>query len=98
MSNYDSVIKGGTVIDGIRTPRYKADVGIKDGFIRQIGVIDASEADEVIDAAGKVVAPGIVDIHTHYDSQLFWDPWCTMSGWHGVTTVVLGNCGFGFAP
>ena len=98
MSNYDSVIKGGTVIDGIRTPRYKADIGIKDGFIRQIGVIDASEADEVIDAAGKVVAPGIVDIHTHYDSQLFWDPWCTMSGWHGVTTVVLGNCGFGFAP
>jgi N-acyl-D-amino-acid deacylase len=98
MSNYDSVIKGGTVIDGIRTPRYKADVGIRDGFIRQIGVIDASEADEVIDAAGKVVAPGIVDIHTHYDSQLFWDPWCTMSGWHGVTTVVLGNCGFGFAP
>ncbi|MBL7490434.1 amidohydrolase family protein [Frankia sp. AgB1.9] len=98
MATYDIVIMGGTVIDGLRTPRYKADVGIKDGVIAQIGVIDASEGAEVVDATGKIVAPGIVDIHTHYDSQLFWDPWCTMSAWHGVTTVVLGNCGFGFAP
>jgi N-acyl-D-amino-acid deacylase len=98
MASYDIVIKGGTVIDGLRTPRYKADVGIKDGRITQIGVIDVADADEVVDATGKIVAPGIVDIHTHYDSQVFWDPWCTMSGWHGVTTVVLGNCGFGFAP
>ncbi len=52
----------------------------------------------MVDAEGKIVAPGIVDIHTHYDSQVFWDPWCTMSGWHGVTSVVIGNCGFGFAP
>jgi N-acyl-D-amino-acid deacylase len=72
-------------------------VGIKGGVITQIGVIDSSEADEVIDAAWKVVARGIVAIHTHYDSQLFWGPWCTMSGWPGVTTVVLGNCGFGSA-
>ncbi len=98
MAKYDLVIKGGTIIDGLRTPRFKADVGVKDGFITQIGVIDASEGDEMVDATGKIVAPGVVDIHTHYDSQIFWDPWCTMSSWHGVTTVVLGNCGFGFAP
>ncbi len=98
MARYDLVIKGGTVIDGLRTPRYKADIGIKDGKITQIGSVDEADGDEVIDAAGKMVAPGFVDIHTHYDSQIFWDPWCTMSGWHGVTTVVLGNCGFGFAP
>ena len=63
-----------------------------------IGRVDASDGSEVVDASGKVVAPGFVDLHTHYDSQVFWDPWCTMSGWHGVTSVVIGNCGFGFAP
>ena len=98
MSAYDIVIKGGTVIDGLRTPRFKADVAIKDGRIAMIGTVDASEGTEVVDASGKIVAPGFVDLHTHYDSQLFWDPWCTMSGWHGVTSVVIGNCGFGFAP
>ncbi len=98
MSTYDIVIKGGTVFDGIQTPRFKADLGIKDGRIVEIGSIDASDADEVVDATGKHVAPGVVDLHTHYDSQVFWDPWCTMSGWHGVTSVVIGNCGFGFAP
>lgn len=98
MSTYDLVIKGGTVVDGLRTPRFKADVAIKDGLIASIGRIAESDADEVIDASGKIVAPGFVDLHTHYDSQVFWDPWCTMSGWHGVTSVVIGNCGFGFAP
>ena len=98
MAIYDIVIKGGTVIDGLRTPRYKADIAIKDGTIVEIGGIAATDGAEVVDAAGKIVAPGVVDIHTHYDSQLFWDPWCTMSGWHGVTSVVIGNCGFGFAP
>lgn len=98
MPKYDLVIKGGTVIDGRQTPRYKADVGIAGGRIVQIGHIDPAEGAEVVDAAGRIVAPGVVDLHTHYDSQVFWDPWCTMSGWHGVTTVVIGNCGFGFAP
>ena len=98
MPTYDLVIKSGTVIDGLRTPRYKADIGIAGGKIVSIGRIDASDAAEVVDASGKIVAPGVVDLHTHYDSQVFWDPWCTMSGWHGVTSVVIGNCGFGFAP
>jgi len=96
---YDLVIKGGMIIDGMQTPRYRGDVGIRDGLIVEIGSnISVSAAKQVIDANGKIVAPGFVDLHTHYDSQLFWDPWCTMSGWHGVTSVVIGNCGFGFAP
>ncbi|MCK9902102.1 aminoacylase [Parafrankia colletiae] len=98
MAMYDLVIKGGTVIDGLQTPRFRADIAITDGRIAQIGRVPASSGAEIVDAAGKVVAPGVVDLHTHYDSQLFWDPWCTMSGWHGVTSVVIGNCGFGFAP
>ena len=96
---YDLVIKGGMIIDGMQTPRYRGDVGIRDGKIVEIGSnIPVAGASKVIDANGKIVAPGFVDLHTHYDSQLFWDPWCTMSGWHGVTSVVIGNCGFGFAP
>ena len=99
MATYDLLIKGGTVFDGLRTPRYKADVAVEDGRIAQIGTgISTTDAAEVVDASGKHVAPGHVDLHTHYDSQVFWDPWCTMSGWHGVTSVVIGNCGFGFAP
>ena len=99
LASYDLVIKGGTVIDGLQTPRYRADIAIKDGKVVQVGGnISPSAAARTIDAKGKIVAPGVVDLHTHYDSQLFWDPWCTMSGWHGVTTVVIGNCGFGFAP
>ncbi|TVV70955.1 N-acyl-D-amino-acid deacylase family protein [Sphingomonas solaris] len=99
MAKFDMVIKGGTIIDGLQTPRYRGDIAIAGGKIVQIGSrIDATQADVVIEAAGKIVAPGVVDLHTHYDSQLFWDPWCTMSGWHGVTSVVIGNCGFGFAP
>ena len=99
MSKLDVVIKGGTVIDGLRTPRYKADVGIagRPGRADRPGATRPTAA-EVVDASGRVVAPGFVDLHTHYDSQVFWDPWCTMSGWHGVTSVVIGNCGFGFAP
>ncbi len=98
MADYDLVIRGGTVIDGLRTPRYRADIAISGGRIRAIGRIGADQAHRSIDADGLIVAPGVVDLHTHYDSQLFWDPWCTISGWHGVTSVVIGNCGFGFAP
>ena len=98
MPTYDIVIKGGTIVDGLQTPRYRADVGIRDGSIAQIGRVSSSDAREVVDVSDRMVVPGFVDLHTHYDSQVFWDPWCTMSGWHGVTSVVIGNCGFGFAP
>ena len=98
MPKFDTVIKDGTIIDGLRTARYKGDIGITDGKIVSIGNINADTADKVIDAEGKIVAPGIIDLHTHYDSQIYWDPWCSISGWHGVTSVVIGNCGFGFAP
>ncbi len=98
MAEFDVQIKGGMVVDGTRVPRFQADVWIKDGKIAQIGGRAAGGAKKVIDADGLIVAPGFVDLHTHYDAQIRWDPWCTISGWHGVTSVVLGNCGFGFAP
>lgn len=98
MATYDTVIKQGTIFDGTRVPRFRGDIGIKDGRIAEIGRIAASDGERVIDAEGLHVAPGFIDLHTHYDAQLFWDPYCTLSGWHGVTSVVIGNCGFGFAP
>jgi len=98
MADIDLHIKGGTVVDGTRVPRFKADVWIKDGKVLQIGGRSPGFAKRTIDADGAIVAPGFVDLHTHYDAQIRWDPWCTVSGWHGVTSVVLGNCGFGFAP
>ncbi len=98
MAEFDVHIKGGTVVDGTRVPRFQADVWIKDGKIAQLGGRSPGSANKVIDADGLIVAPGFVDLHTHYDAQIRWDPWCTISGWHGVTSVVLGNCGFGFAP
>ncbi len=98
MAEYDIQIKGGTVVDGTRVPRFRGDVWIKDGKIAQIGGRASGVAKKVVDADGMIVAPGFVDLHTHYDAQIRWDPWCTISGYHGVTSVVLGNCGFGFAP
>ena len=93
----DLKIIGGTIVDGGGGPRFRGDIGIKDGRIAAIGNI-AEEATETLEAAGRIVAPGFVDVHTHYDAQIFWDPYLTISGWHGITSVVIGNCGFGFAP
>ena len=98
MAEFDVIIKDGTIIDGTRVPRYKGDLGIKDGKIAKIGRLNTSDAKKVLDARGLIVAPGGIDLHTHYDAQLHWDPYLTISSWHGVTSVTIGNCGFGFAP
>lgn len=98
MPTYDTLIKGGTILDGLRTPRYVGDIAISDGKIARMGRVSESEAHRVIDAKDLIVCPGFVDLHTHFDGQIFWDPWCTINGWHGVTSVAIGNCGFGFAP
>ena len=98
MPQFDLVLKNGMIIDGTGAPRFRDDIAIKNGRIAKIGRVLPHEAAKVIDADGLVVAPGFIDLHTHYDAQIFWDPYLTISGWHGVTSVVIGNCGFGFAP
>jgi N-acyl-D-aspartate/D-glutamate deacylase len=94
---YDLVIRGGTVVDGSGEAPFDADVAVKDGRIAAVGQVNGRGAEE-IDAHGKIVTPGFVDIHTHYDGQATWDRHMQPSAWHGVTTVVMGNCGVGFAP
>jgi N-acyl-D-aspartate/D-glutamate deacylase len=95
--NYDIKIVGGTLVDGSGKPGYAGDIGIKNGKIVALGRAPG-DATQTLDASGKAVTPGFVDIHTHYDAQVVWDRMLTISPWHGVTTVVLGNCGFGVAP
>jgi N-acyl-D-amino-acid deacylase len=94
---YDLVIRDGTIVDGSGLPRYRADLGITGGRIAAIGKITES-GDQIIEAEGHVVAPGFIDAHTHMDAQVFWDRLGTCSCWHGVTSVVMGNCGFSLAP
>lgn len=95
---YDLIIKNGSVYDGSGGEAYTADVGIKDGVIAEIGVLDDTNAADVLDATGNMVTPGFIDIHTHYDGQVSWDEMFEPSVYHGVTTVVMGSCGVGFAP
>ena len=98
MNEFDVVIRGGTIVDGTGIPRYRGDLAIRDGRVARIsGRIPAGAAKE-IDASGCIVAPGAIDLHTHYDAQLNWDPYATLSGWFGVTSLTIGQCGFGFAP
>ena len=94
---HDLLIRGGTVVDGTGAPPRTADVAIDGGRVAEVGRVD-DQARDTIDADGLLVTPGVVDVHTHYDGQVTWDPILTPSSWHGVTTVVMGNCGVGFAP
>ena len=96
--HYDLIVRGGLVVDGTGLPRRRVDVGVRDGRVATMAHLDGATAAEEIDAGGMIVAPGIVDAHTHYDPQITFDPYATVSCFHGVTTVVAGNCGFSVAP
>ena len=93
---HELVIRGGTIVDGTGTPSFTGDIAIDAGVITAVGRCGAGRRE--IKADGVLVTPGFVDIHTHYDAQVTWDPTMTPSSWHGCTTVVMGSCGVGFAP
>ncbi len=98
INDYDVIIRNGTLIDGTNTPRKLTDIGIRDGKIAKIGGLRNANAARIVDATDRIVAPGVIDVHTHYDGAIFWDPYCTPSAYHGMTTAIVSNCGFGFAP
>ena len=95
---FDLLIQGGTVVDGTGAPAREADVAITGGRIVEVGPKLSGQAKRTLDATGHLVTPGFVDIHTHYDGQATWDPLLAPSSIHGVTSLVMGNCGVGFAP
>ena len=97
VQEFDLVIRGGRIVDGTRMPAFNGDIAIKDGRIAEVGQVRGKGVQE-IDARGLVVAPGFIDVHTHYDAQLNWDPYASQSCWHGITSIVISACGFGFAP
>ncbi len=96
--DFDLIIRQGRIVDGTGVASFVGDLAIENGKVARIDGLRAANGRRELDADGLIVAPGFIDLHTHYDAQIFWDPYCTISGWHGVTSVVLGNCGFGFAP
>lgn len=98
MQRFDCVIRNGRIIDGTGAPERSGDIGIIDGRVAKIGNLEAADADEIIDAAGKIVAPGHITQHAHYDAAVFWSPYCMDSGEHGVTSILNANCGFSIAP
>lgn len=100
MTTRRTVITNARLVDGTGAPERHADVAFEDGIITEVAASGAAHRNgaRVVDAGGMLVAPGWVDVHTHYDAQATWDPYLTPSGWHGVTTAVMGNCGVGFAP
>ena len=95
---HDLLIQNGTIIDGTGAARFVGDILVDNGIIVKVGVIEEQTAKKIIDAKGLIVTPGFVDMHTHYDGQVTWDPYLSPSSNHGVTTVIMGNCGVGFAP
>lgn len=94
---FDLVIRGGRVVDGTRMPAFTGDIAVKDGLVAEVGTVRGKGRKEM-DADGLIVAPGFIDVHTHYDAQLNWDPYASQSCWHGITSIVISACGFGFAP